>query len=92
MEFERLVKDRLPAPLRGITADLVRRKRAGEELDDGPRIPPLHAFLDSEIKRLGAGLPAKTRRRPPDWDALDKVLRNSLGEVWGNPLPRRGRR
>lgn len=83
MEFENLVDDRLPKTLRPIVADLLRRKRAGEELDDGPRIPKLNAFLRREIERLGAGLPEKPEGRPLDWETLDGVFRASLEEAWG---------
>jgi hypothetical protein len=30
---------------------LVARKRAGEELDAGPRLPVLHAFIGAELAR-----------------------------------------
>lgn len=82
MEFEKLVDDGLPKTLRPIVADLLRRKRAGEELDDGPRIPKLNAFLRREIERLGAGLPEKPEGRPLDWETLDGVFRASLEEAW----------
>lgn len=46
------------ANLRFNIAVLVARKRAGEELDRGPRIPVLHAFIQSELDRLTRIVPA----------------------------------
>lgn len=82
LEFDKLVQDRLPEELHPIVADLTSRKRAGEELHEGPRIPELHAFLEQEIARLGAYPELNPDPRIPDWDSLDRVFRASLDEAW----------
>jgi Predicted nucleotidyltransferase len=46
---DRLVTD---VNLRFHIGALVARKRAGEELAEGQRIPPIHAFIESELARL----------------------------------------
>ncbi|MBI5883086.1 MAG: nucleotidyltransferase domain-containing protein [Elusimicrobia bacterium] len=82
MEFAKLVDDRLPERLRPIVSDLLRRKRAGEELADGPRIPDINGFVEREISRLNNEMPPKAARHPVDWETLDAVFRESLDEVW----------
>jgi predicted nucleotidyltransferase len=86
MEFASLVDDQLPTELRGIVHALLERKRAGDELATGPRIPAVNGFLDGEMTRLGEALAVIPRSPAPDWDALDRVFRNSLEEVWGERM------
>ena len=81
-EFASLVYDQLPPPLRKIVHELLERKRSGDELALGPRIPEINEFLDSEISRLREALDAIPRGEPPDWEALDRVFQDSLAEVW----------
>lgn len=83
MEFAALVEDQLPPELEGTTRQLLERKRSGEELASGPRIPEINRFLDAEIARLDQALRAIPRGPAPDWEALDEVFRSSLHEVWG---------
>jgi predicted nucleotidyltransferase len=75
---ERVVED--PDVRAGID-DLMRRKRAGEELDRGPRIPVVSDFLDSELCRLRAVTAPPAGRVPPE--TLDEVFRSILAEVHG---------
>jgi predicted nucleotidyltransferase len=82
-EFAVLVDDQLPTALRPVVHDLLARKRAGDELASGPRIPAINEFLDSEMAGLGEALAAIPRTPAPDWEALDRVFRDGLHEVWG---------
>jgi hypothetical protein len=82
MEFASLVNDQLPSDLRAVVSALLERKRSGEELATGPRIPAINEFLDSEMRGLRDTLSAIPRIPAPDWEALDRVFRDSLGEVW----------
>lgn len=54
MEFDhlidRLVKD---GELKSAIEELVKRKRAGQELDREPRIPIISEFIEDELERLG---------------------------------------
>ncbi len=90
MEFASLVEDQLPGHLQGIVHALLERKRSGDELASGPRIPEVNEFLDAEMTRLGEAMAAIPRSPAPDWEGLDEVFRRSLGEVWG-PLAEAGR-
>ena len=86
MEFQKLVDGTLddPALLDGI-ANLLARKRAGHELDSGPRIPVISRFLEHELERLSGENPA-----PPavssDPARLDQLFRDALAEVWGSSI------
>ena len=53
MEFDALLAKAIDAPeLARSIRELVARKRAGEELDRGARIPPISHFIESELERL----------------------------------------
>lgn len=72
------------AGLRAAIEDLLARKRAGEELDRGPRIAPISDFLDAELARLTAEdqPPPATKDPAP----LDRLLVEVLAETWGDRL------
>jgi predicted nucleotidyltransferase len=84
-EFDAVVADQLPLALKGEIEALLERKKAGEELDSGPRIPAINDFLDAEMKRLGDAIAEIPVSPPPDWEALDVVFREALHEVWSGP-------
>lgn len=80
--FERLletVEDR-PA-LVAVVRELVERKRSGDELDEGPRIPALSAFLDEELERLGSSPLGLEPQRMP-LEPLNALFRRALAEAW----------
>lgn len=85
MEFDQLV-DRIveDADLRREIDELLLRKRAGAELDKGPRNPILSGFLEEELSRLRAEAqpPAKTRNPA----TLDRLFLEMLREVNGTPF------
>jgi len=64
--------------------NLINRKRAGDELDRGPRIPVISEFIDKEIQRLAgiAELPASNLCT----QSIDRVFRECLIEVYGNVI------
>jgi predicted nucleotidyltransferase len=82
-EFASLVDDQLPAALRPLVHALLERKRAGDELDSGPRVPAINEFLESEMSRLRAALDEIPSSPPPDWEGLDRLFRETLVDVWG---------
>jgi hypothetical protein len=82
MEFASLVDDQLPPDLRPVVHALLERKRSGDELASGPRIPEINEFLDSEMLHLRDALAAIPRGPAPDWGVLDRVFQDSLGEAW----------
>ena len=86
-EFATLVDRVVDSPdVRRAIRDLLRRKKAGEELDRGRRIPAISDYLDAELTRLRAAQPPppmRTRVEP-----LDRVFRSSLVEVYGDRIVR----
>lgn len=67
--------------LNAVIEDLLVKKRAGDELDEGPAIPELNAFLEAELTRHEA---AGVSRLPPTekTEDLSAVFRSVLAEVW----------
>ena len=61
-------------PLRAEIDGLVSRKKAGEELDSGPRIPAISEFLESELERLETAQLADDANRP-DSGLYDAFMR-----------------
>jgi len=92
MEFAALVEDRLPGDLRPPVHRLLERKRAGDELAEGPRIAEINDFLDQEIAALKARLARIPKAPEPDWPALDALFRECLAETWGDARERGARR
>ena len=78
---DRLVGD--PA-LRAAIDDLLARKRAGQELDQGPRIPRVSDFLDCELARLAVAHQEPPETRDPA--ALDELFLDLLVETYGDSL------
>jgi predicted nucleotidyltransferase len=80
--FQTLVERVLEeGPVKTAIQDLIRRKKAGEELDRGPRIPVISDFLMRELERLAS------RPAPPavhlSSAGLDQVFRACLIDVYG---------
>lgn len=82
MEFEvlvdRIVEDR---GLKNEIKELIKRKREGEELAWGPKIPAISEFLTREIERLSSGEFGHKKHRP-DIEKLNNLFRKALKEVW----------
>jgi len=82
MEFEvlvdRIVEDkRLKAEIK----QLIERKKTGEELAWGPKIPVISNFLAAEIERLESERFDKKKRKP-DVEKLNELFRSALKETW----------
>ena len=82
VEFDAVAAEVLPAPLRRVVEELLQRKRAGEELAMGQRIPAVSEFLDAEIVRLSEAARACGRTGAPDPEVLDALLHDTLCETW----------
>lgn len=87
IEFAPLVAEFLPPELHPHIDELLARKMAGEELDSGPRIPELNAFIEAELERLGIVVRDLPHSPEQGNDALDALFRATLDEVWRN-VPR----
>jgi len=82
MEFETLVESQLPEHVRPSVLALLGRKRAGDELDNGPQIPEINEFLERSVTELREQLAALPQGAKPDWDSLDTLFRSVLNEAW----------
>jgi uncharacterized protein len=82
--FNTLVDQLLPpaSSLRITIEDLIQKKRAGAELDKGPRIPVISDFIASELERLSRGITAPSNAVPVE--KMDNLFRYALQAVWGN--------
>jgi predicted nucleotidyltransferase len=56
---------------------LLVRKKAGDELQSGPRLPVIHAFIEQELERLRNV--AIEKAEPVDWSELDRFFQSRLG-------------
>lgn len=76
LAFERLVDAELSdeAVLR-VVRELLGRKRRGDELDEGPRLPVIDAFIHQELERFEEHAPHLDAVRP-DPDALNWTFRS----------------
>jgi predicted nucleotidyltransferase len=83
-EFAVLVDRAVDSPtLREEIGALVAAKREGQELDRGPRIEPISAFIEGELARHEGVRFGKDATRPAGPVAeFDLTFRDSLGEAW----------
>ena len=79
--FDRVVKDKC---LREAIEKLLERKRAGDELDRGPKITAISDFLDTVIPQLStkSNLPSVHAGSDP----LDSVFRFAIAEMYGTNI------
>jgi predicted nucleotidyltransferase len=85
IQFQTLVEQVLgEGDVKTAVQDLLRRKRAGEELDRGPRIPVISTFLTQKLDRL-SGLQAPPAARPSS-AGLDQAFRECLIELYGDHI------
>jgi len=74
MEFQLLVEKTLQdSQLKNDVYNLVERKKSGEELDFGPRIPSISDFVEAEIDRLEKSHPEKAEYK--DFSELDEIFK-----------------
>lgn len=79
MEFQLLVEKTLQdSQLKNDVYNLVERKKSGEELDFGPRIPSISDFVEAEIDRLEKSHPEKAEYK--DFSELDEIFKKIVIE------------
>jgi hypothetical protein len=82
MEFRVLLQTLpLPRELVAQVEKLLDAKQAGDELDDGPRISPIHEFIERELDRLSP-MTFDYTHEPAPFDKLDAIFQAVLKEVW----------
>jgi predicted nucleotidyltransferase len=85
IEFGKLVERVIAEPILKAEIDgLLKLKRAGAELDQGPKKPVISAFLERELARLPTVIPANPQ--PHDPDSLDQLFADVLREVNGKAI------
>lgn len=84
MEFEQLVDELIPAntSLYIEIAELLRRKKSGDELDLEPQLPAIHSFLKERIAWYEQRAAAMAHETVVDVAELDRIFRAALDEVW----------
>lgn len=81
-DFNVLVDKLVTEPaLRTEIKGLLAAKRAGAELDQGPRIEPISQFIECELGRWETH-EIMHHKRPAFTDQLDDLFRASLAEAW----------
>ena len=86
-EFSTLVRELVREPELGEALDeLVARKMAGREVDEGPKIEPISRFVDAELARHEPGLSIESRPAAEAED-LDALFHRALDEAWDHPRP-----
>jgi predicted nucleotidyltransferase len=85
MKFSKLLETLDSEPLRRDIDELLVAKRAGAELDEGPRIATISDFIESELSRARQASEASeaTDANPK---ALDGFFLGALLDAWG-PMP-----
>lgn len=79
MKFQLLVEKTLQdSQLKNDVYNLVERKKSGEELDFGPRIPSISDFVEAEIDRLEKSHPEKAEYK--DFSELDEIFKKIVIE------------
>lgn len=84
VEFDRSVEALIPdgSELKRAIGELLERKRAGEELDAGPRIEPIHAYIDEKLAHFDSVTASIAHGQKVSDDELDRLFRSTLQEVW----------
>lgn len=88
--FDNLVEILLRAgPLKDAIHELLARKKVGAELDEGPRVPVISKYIETELTRLNHKKLNLERIKLPETEPLNRLFREMLEKVWGkSTLPR----
>lgn len=80
--YDQLCEGALPAELKPVMADLLRRKLAADESEQTDHIPELTGFIEQEIPRLKQVLRGMPAADLPGFDALNRIFREILHQAW----------
>lgn len=85
IEFDRLVEVLIPegSELHATIEQLLRRKKAGEELDLEPRLHPINDYLENRIAYFERTAMVLADGKAARDEQLDDLFRSALNEVWG---------
>ncbi len=83
MEFEKLVKTQVEnSELKKEIENLIKRKKAGEELDKEPRIEIINDFIETQIEYFENKVKDYNKHFKPETEKLNILFRETLNEVW----------
>lgn len=83
MEFDKLVESQVSnETLRDAIDNLLKRKIAGEELNEEPKIGVLNEFLADRISYFSSAVGEIDAIDKPQTKALDELFKSTLKEVW----------
>lgn len=83
MEFDILVDSQVTdAAVKAAIHNLLSRKKAGQELNEEPKIQILNDFLKDKISYYNDYVKSMKRSEQPDTKLLDKLFRETMHEVW----------
>jgi predicted nucleotidyltransferase len=83
MEFDTLVKEEINDPLlKAEINELLVLKKSGEELDKGPRIPIIDAFIENRIAHFDQYIKGYQFVNTPAYSTLNNIFRSTLEEAW----------
>ncbi|MFQ5638626.1 MAG: DNA polymerase beta superfamily protein [bacterium] len=84
IEFDRLLEETISdVELKHEIENLLQAKKAGNELDRGPRIEAISRFIENELQRHENDKHIKSKASPPI-EHLNAIFRQTLEEVWSN--------
>ncbi|WP_028609327.1 nucleotidyltransferase domain-containing protein [Paenibacillus harenae] len=86
IEFEQLVTALVPkeSELLTVIEQLLKRKRAGDELDYEPKLRVINDFLEERIAYFEQRAAGQRQAEDSPDDRLDELFRSALYEVWGS--------
>ena len=85
IEFEILLNEQIPeSELKTEIQKLLKRKRAGDELDKEPNIQVINDFLKEKIEYFDNQVKKYETDKHPGTNILDKLFLETLDEVWKN--------
>jgi predicted nucleotidyltransferase len=83
IEFDVLLQSEIIDPLlKGEINELLARKKDGEELDKGPRIPIIDAFLENRVAHFDQAIKDYQHTNTPAYSTLNNIFRTTLEEAW----------
>lgn len=87
VQFELLLEETVPeGELKEYIYFLMKRKKAGEELDLEPRLDFLRRYLNDEMNRIEAFARNLNKKMPAPTNQLDQLFRETLEEAWKQSL------
>lgn len=85
MEFDKLLNSQVfDQNVKTEINNLLKRKIAGEELNEEPKIQTLNDFLENKIKFYTEYIKTIGQISQPDTGKLDELFKHTIFEVWGN--------